>query len=473
MSGIRVAVVGGGLAGITAALRCADAGAAVTLFETRPRLGGRTHSFRRGTLSVDNGQHVFLRCCTAYRQLLQRLVVADHVSLQPRLDIAVRAPHQRPVRLRRSNLVAPLHLAGAVLRYAPLSVAERLRFARAAMALRTVAPHDPGTDLRTFGDWLRAHGQSPHAIAALWDLVGVATLNAAADDAALSVAATVFQTGLLTDSAAADIGWPLVPLQQLHGEPAARALAAAGTTMLTRTRIDAIVPHGRAWRLTAGTRQYRFDQVICAVPPTAAERILPAGAVAHEPGWSARLGTSPIINAHLVYDRRVLDEPFIAGVDSPIQWVFDRTDSGGTLPPGGRQYLTISQSAADAYIDLPVAELRDRLLPALEALLPRARHAGLLDFFITRERHATFRPTPGTAGLRADARTPLPGLFLAGAWTATGWPDTMESAARSGQAAAAALLQDAATAPVAPAGAAAGRTTPPDRPVHATPGAAR
>ena len=166
---------------------------------------------------------------------------------------------------------------------------------------------------------------------------------------------------------------------------------------------------------------------------------LPAGSVGMQAGWSARLGSSPIINLHLVLDRPVLDEPFLAAVDSDVQWVFDRTRQGG-LASG--QYLAVSLSAADELIDMPTVALRRRFLPALQSILPGLESAGLRDFFVTRERRATFRPAPGTAQLRPPARTMAAGLYLAGSWTATGWPATMEGAVRSGEAAGSALLDD-------------------------------
>ncbi|MET9266887.1 hydroxysqualene dehydroxylase HpnE [Amycolatopsis sp. NPDC004079] len=431
-----VAVVGGGLAGIAAALACADAGRPVTLFEARPYLGGLTHSFARGELRVDNGQHVFLRCCTAYRALLDRLGVADRVTLQPRLEIPIRLPGAtEPTWLRRDDLPAPLHLATSLLRYDPLRPLDRARFALAALALRRVDPKADRTDRQSFGEWLRRHGQSAAAIEALWDLVGVATLNATADDASLSLAATVFQEGLLTDPAAADIGWSLVPLRELHGDPARERLLEAGADVRVGTKVRAI---SEGWQVSTDRGEETFSQVILAAPPPVTEQLAPAGAIGLPPGWSGGLGSSPIVNVHVVLDRKVLDEPFVAGVRTPVQWVFDRTRQSG-LDSG--QYLAMSLSAADAQIDLPTAKLREQLLPELLTLLPEARGARVLDFFVTRERHATFRPGPGTASLRPPARTALPGLYLAGAWTATGWPATMEGAARSGAAAAAALLQ--------------------------------
>jgi hydroxysqualene dehydroxylase len=428
-----VVVVGGGLAGIAAALRCADGGRKVTLLEARSRLGGLTYSFRRGELDVDNGQHVFLRCCTAYRALLARLGVGEQVHLQDRLDIPVRPLTGRAARLRRTGLPAPLHLGAALLRYGPLTPAQRLRFVRAALAMRKVDRTDPAVDAVSFGAWLRGQGQDARTVDALWDLVGVATLNARADDVALSLAAMVFQVGLLTDRGAADIGWSRVPLQRLHGDAAAASLAAAGVTVRTGAKVSRVEPRDGGWAVD----DLATDQVVLATTPRAAEALAPPDAVAAPAGWAARLGAAPIVNVHVVLDRRVLAEPFVAAVGSPIQWVFDRTVPSG-LTRG--QYLAVSLSAADAYVDLPVAALRERLLPELATLLPGLRAATVTDFFVTREREATFRPEPGSQALRAPTETRAAGLFLAGAWTDTGWPATMEGAVRSGDAAARAVL---------------------------------
>jgi squalene-associated FAD-dependent desaturase len=429
----RVTVVGGGLAGIAAALGCARAGARVTLLESRGRLGGAAYSFTRDGIRADNGQHVFLRCCTAYRRLLSELEADDLVALQPRLDIVVLAPDGRRARLRRSSLRAPLHLAGALARYGLLGVRDRLAVARAMQSLRAVDPDDPAADARSFGDWLREHGQSADALETVWRLIAKPTLNLDVDDASLAQAAQVFQLGLLEDSAAGDIGIARVPLGEIHDRAAQRGLARAGVDVRLRRGATMIVPQDGGFCVeTSGSPTLETDSVILAVPPDRAARLLPAHARVDRRIFTA-LGRSPIVNLHVRYDRRVLDVPFAAGVHTPVQWVFDRTDSAG-LTNG--QYLVVSLSAADDEIAATAADLRERYLPALAELLPAARDARITGFFVTREHTATFRAAPGARALRPPARTGQPGLVLAGSWTDTGWPATMEGAVRSGHAAA-------------------------------------
>lgn len=439
----RAVVVGGGLAGVTAALELADAGMRVTLLEGRPRLGGLAFSFKRGELTVDNGQHVYLRCCTAYRWFLDRIDGAALAPLQDRLDVPVldvahpRGP--RLGRLRRSALPVPLHLAGSLVRYPHLTPAERAGVGRAALALRRLDPADPALDGLDFATWLGRYGQSPRAIEALWDLVGIATLNATAEQSSLGLAAMVFKTGLLSENGAADIGWARVPLGELHDTLARKALDAAGVRTELRTRVTSVTrtEDGAAWRVATEGERLDADAVVLAVPQREAHGLLPPGALA-DPDKLLDIGTAPILNVHVVYDRKVLRQPFFAALGTPVQWVFDRTDSSG-LTDGG-QYLALSQSVAHDDIDEPVSVLREKYLPELRRLLPAARGAKVRDFFVTRERTATFAPTPGVGRLRPGARTDTPGLYLAGAWTATGWPATMESAVRSGLSAAHAAL---------------------------------
>jgi monoamine oxidase len=482
----KIVVIGGGLAGITAAIALSEVGADVTLAEARPRLGGATASFSRGGLMVDNGQHVFLRCCVAYRGLLARLGMTGAASLQDRFDVTVLAPGRR-ARLRRTALPGPLHMGQALVGYGFLTRAQRLRVSRAALAMAALDPAKPELDRQRLGDWLAAHGQDERTRRVLWDLFTVSALNVNGDDANLSLAATVVKTALLGARDAADIGVPSVPLGVLHGQAGGALLARLGAQVRLSAKVAAIeaLPGGPGPRFRvrlAGRRGgdgpppdgaalddapldgapldgaeevIEADGVVLAVPPAVAARLAPAGTVSTrtvgeaaaagnghgllgQPGpeqWR-ELATSPIVNVHVIYDRRVTRLPFAAAVDSPVQWVFDRTGPSG-LRSG--QYLAVSLSAADGYVDVPASALRERFLPAMADLFPAARDARVTDFFVTRERRATLRQVPGCERLRPGAATALPGLVLAGAWTDTGWPDTMEGAVRSGLNAARAL----------------------------------
>ena len=392
MIGRRVIVVGGGLAGITAALDCARAGATVTLLESRGRLGGAAYSFTREGIHADNGQHVFLRCCVAYRRLLEQLEAADSVSLQPRLQIAVLAPGGRRAWLRSSELPAPLHLAGALARCRFLDVRARVGVARAMRSLRSIDPDDAATDACSFGDWLREHGQGAEASEAVWSLIARPTLNLDPAAASLAQAAQVFQRGLLEDSSAGGIGYARVPLSDIHDRAARRALAHAGVTVRLRNGATTIVPTGRGFRVEINAAPtLESEAVILAVPPDWAGRLLPAAAGV-DGRIFARLGRSPIVNVHVVYDRRVLDVPFAAGIRTPVQWVFDRTESAG-LNVG--QYLVVSLSAADTEKTATVDDLLATYLTALADLLPAVRDAFVETFFVTREHAATFRASPG------------------------------------------------------------------------------
>jgi squalene-associated FAD-dependent desaturase len=442
-----VLVVGGGLAGITAALDCAAAGASVTLVEVRRRLGGAAYSFDRDGMQLDNGQHVFLRCCGAYRALLARLGSERLTSVQPRLEIPVLKPGHAPVLLRRGSLPAPAQLAGALARYPHLTLRERLGAARAALALMRIDPDDETLDAQTFGAWLARRGQGPHALAALWDLIALPTLNLPAAEASLALAAFVFRTGLLSAADAGDIGFHDATLSQTIGEPAARALRDAGVEVRLGWRAErlergtsGVDVHGRVGRASAPAASDERDggepletlsaeATVIAVPHTRAATLL-------EPllGETARalgdLGSSPIVNLHVVYDRRVCEQQFAAGVGTPVQYVFDRTRAAGT--PAGCQYLAVSLSGAEREMGMSVDALRERYLPALRELFPRAREAQVERFMVTREHAATFRAAPGAARLRPGAATGIPALVLAGAWTSTGWPATLEGAVLSG-----------------------------------------
>ena len=450
-----VVVVGGGLAGISAAVDLAETGLSVTLLEARPWLGGATCSFARRGLTIDNGQHAFLRCCGAYQDLLARLGVASSVAIQYRLELTVLGAAipgtDGQLTLRRSGLPAPLHLARALAEYRPLPPAERLKAAAAMAALR-FARLGPDIDEISFGEWLARHNQDENSRRLLWDLLSVAALGLPADEADLSLMAGALRAAVLSGRGSADIGVPAVPLSRLHSGPAEALLARLGARVLLGVRAAAIQLSGRGgydiWLdpTAAGSQGAVFGHgpsalhaagVVLAVP--AWEAAVLATELSGEADRWARLEAAPVLSLHVIYGSPVTSLPYAAVLDSPVRWVVDKTGPAG-LHVG--QYLAATVPAAGGYVDLPASRLREKLLPELERLFPAAADAEVQDFFMTRERRAVIRHVPGSQRLRASQPAGLQGLALAGAWTSTGWPDTMEGAVRSGHGAALKVLSD-------------------------------
>jgi squalene-associated FAD-dependent desaturase len=427
-----VVIVGGGLAGIAAAVRLAERGRAVRLLERRIRLGGQASSLDHTGLVDDTGQHVFLRCYHQYRALLDRMGASDLVELQDRLDITVLLSGGGRARLRRGRLPAPWHVVPALARYAGLTPTERVRALLAGQALRQVDPDDPASDQQTFGGWLREHQQSARAVRRLWGLIAVAALNLHPDLASLALAARVFQTGLFDGRSNGDIGMARVPLNDLHAASATRLLDRLGVAVTTRSQVHRIEPAAPGFILRTSGGDLVSKQVVLATPQGPAAKLMPPDAWAGSERW-ADLGSSAIVNCHFVVDRPVLDVPFAAAPDAPMQWIFDRTQ---TVALDHGQYLVTSVSDADKLTVIPGRQLCRQQWDELQSLLPAAGQAHIVDSFVTREPRATFCQRAGTATLRPATATLLPGLALAGAWTATGWPDTMEGAVRSGHAAA-------------------------------------
>ncbi len=464
--GRRVVVIGGGLAGIAAALDCAAAGAQVTLVEVRRRLGGAAYSFERDGMQLDNGQHVFLRCCGAYRALLARMGSYQHVAVQPRLEIPVLSPGRETVVLRRGSLPPPFHLAGALARYPHLSRARRMSAALAARALMAVDPSDAAADAQTFGAWLGDLGQDEHAVSVLWDLIALPTLNLPASEASLSLAAFVFRTGLLSGADSGDIGFHVGTLADTIGEPAERALSEAGVEFRLGWRAEGVRRLQDGFEVEGGGEDgLSAEAVVVALPHARAGGLLKPLL----PQLSAKLaglGSSPIVNLHVVFDRVVCEEPFAAGVNTPVQYLFDR--SAAARAPAGTQYLAVSLSGAAREMQMSVDALRERYIPALRELLPGARDANIESFLATREHAATFRAAPGAAALRPGPRTSVPGLVLAGSWTDTGWPATLEGAVLSGHSAAAEVIATLELRPAAAAAAPQGAGAQPPAPAPVT-----
>jgi squalene-associated FAD-dependent desaturase len=438
-------VVGGGVSGVAAAVAASDRGWRTTLLERGRVLGGMARSFPDERLGgeMDCGQHVLMACCTEYRALLRRLGTDHLAPLQPRLDVLVVDERGRRANLREARLPSPLHLLPALARLPWRSTGDRAAVGVAAArlaALRDLERHDGAT----FTDWLGSAARGANR-RALWDLLCVATCNLPAAELSATVGAFVVREGFLRAGAAA-VGVPAVGLSRLL-EPAAEVLGRVDGSLQLGTAADGLLLDADdvAGVRTSTGEELRAPRVIVAGPPSLLSRVAPE--VAAHPDLAAYqdLATSPILNLHLRFDRPVLDAPFLAVWDSPLQWLFSR--SRLHHQPGPEETVVCSLSAATDLAPLSTDAILDHLLPHLHRAQPRSRDAHLLGWRVTREREATAALRPRTASLRPGPRTPVGGLAIAGAWTATGWPITMESAARSGAAAVAELGQRVRTRP--------------------------
>ncbi len=439
-----VIVAGGGLAGMTAAWRLAAAGCRVTLIERRPCLGGRAYSFTDpGTgAQIDNGQHVFMACCRSYINFLRDIGSLQRTTIQPRLRVEVRSPSGKLGALAASPLPSPFHLLPSFLRYPHLNWREKLRVALALNRIKR--DNNPERDeLRrlSFHQWLRRNNQSNRAIANFWELIIRPALNDAPPDVPASLAISLLRTALLTDPHAADLGFARTSLSDIMGDPVEQRLRDIGVRLLlgrSLQRID-IADGVVASVALVGGDALSADWCVSALPPQTLLGALPDSLRAHPAFAPAATHTfAPIVNLHIWYDRPVADFEWTAFVDSPLQFVFNRSRIAGN--PARGDYLVVSLSGAWEWWPMPKAQLRERFTAELQRALPRARSAVIERFLVVKEQRATFRSLPGGPRNRLPPATPLPNLVLAGDWTDTGWPATMEGAVRSGDAAAAIVL---------------------------------
>ncbi len=406
---MRVAVVGGGLAGLSAALELRDAGQEVVLHEARPTLGGAVQTLpeREGDPPPppDNGQHIALGCFTAYRRFVAR--IGKESALR-------REPLRLPVIDERGG-VAVIGPGLRLFAYRHLPFAARLRVARVTLRLQGLSL-DAHRD-ETFAALLRRLGQRQPEIDRFWDVFIRPALNLPCEEAGADYGIFTVQTALLGKAEASDLLLPTEPLGELHGAAAGRALREAGADVRLESRVDEL-------------DELDAETVVLAVPPPEAARLLGV----EPPG----LEDSPIVSVHLLFDRPLLPFHLAALLDSPAHWVFDRGALTGHRPEAGGQYLTVVSSGVPellevrgrGLVDLMVAALTERLGPA-ELLWSR----------VSREPRATFAARPGTRTLRWTMRSPRPNVHLAGAWVASDWPATMEAAVRSGVAVAEAIAR--------------------------------
>ena len=448
--GARVVVIGGGFAGLAAACRLAGDGHRPILCERAGRLGGRAASFhdRASGADIDYGHHVSMRCCTATYGFLQRIRATSAIRYQPELSVPILCAAGR-ARLHSTPLLpGATHLAPALLSYRFLTTGERLAALLAGVALRLNARSD-----EPFGEWLRTRRQSLRAIERLWDPICVATLNAHVDEVGVRAARKAFLDGFFNPHGAG-LGLFTAPLSRIFDAASAYVESHEGEIRTSTTVRRIHVATGQVCAVeSADGETFEADAVVTAVPPWNLAGLVSEDALGATLDRAKRLTWSPIVDVHLWFDRPVLDDDFVIAVDSPIQAVFNVTrihsvheSSAGEgrsadrpspkqLPPQHEvadSHLVLSQSAAASWIGRSTDEIADELISALGDLVPDVRAAHVERRFVIKHRRATFVPAPGADALRSSSKSPIDGLYLAGDWTATGWPATIEGAILSG-----------------------------------------
>jgi squalene-associated FAD-dependent desaturase len=459
-------IVGGGLAGLAAASCLVDRGVRITLLESRPRLGGRASSFHdpaTGEL-VDNCQHVSMACCTNLADFCRRVGI-DSLFRRDRTLVFL-GPDGRVSCFRAGLAPAPLHLAGSFLRARFLTLEDKLRVGYGLACLASAPDERPG---ESFADWLLRHRQSPRVVELFWSTVLVSALNERVDKLDPGHARKVFVEGFLRTRVGFQPELPLVPLGVLYG-----------------THLESwLHDHGVAVHLTTGVRMVDFDDeggiggvvlrsgeklrsdfVVLAVPFDRVRALIPQQQWQRLPALDQidGLRASPITGVHLWFDGSVCPFDHVVTPGRLIQWVFNHTAiqergarglaaasggvSGGSSAhqhgsePAQGQYLQVVISASHDLVALSQPAIRDAVLSELAEIWPAARTAGLLRWRVVTEHAATFSARPGVEAFRPPQRTPIDGLFLAGDWTDTGWPATMEGAVRSGYLAAQGIFKD-------------------------------
>ena len=458
-----VAIVGGGLAGLAAGCALADCGFRVRLYEKRPYLGGRASSYQLPGTSetVDNCQHLLLGCCTNLLGFYRQIGVEDKISWYERYTFL--EPGGRSSELRPGILPAPLHTATSFLRSHALGIADKMGIARAMMALLRGIPPDDG---RPFTAWLARHPQTELAVQRFWKPVLVSALNEDLERVSTSYACQVFRESFLKSAEAARIGLPALPLSALYGA-AGEYIRGRGGEVRLRATVDSFRADRGAVRLGCAGNEEAADYAVLAVPFQALERALPPDAPAPLRAMLAGFQTSPTTGIHFWFDREVTDLPHAVLLDRTIQWMFNKSQIlGGTNaaadnlaaearapeegesaapPPGAhaRQHLELVVSSSKALVDKSRGEILEIARRELIEFFPRAAQAQVMRATVIKEVHACFSPAPGIDRIRPNATTAWPRVFLAGDWTATGWPATMEGAVRSGYLAAEAITRAA------------------------------
>ncbi len=442
-------MIGGGLAGLAASVALAESGHRVRLLEKRPFLGGRATSYvLPDGEHVDNCQHVTMGCCTNLEDFYRRAGSANKIRFYGRIEFV--DPQGRRGVMQSSFLPPPFHLALSFARFSPLSLADRLSIGRAMLSIifgrgRTADMNEPGGI--SMLEWLRRRGQTSGAIDRFWRVVLVSALDEELGRTDARYGVEVFWKAFLANRTGYRMGVPAVPLAELY-DGCKAAVERKGGEVLLRAPVRGLRFEGgrvAALRLDDGREEFA-DSYVLAVPHAALPALLPAEFLQTEPSLAgiANLTDSPITGVHFWFDRPVMTAEFLTVLDSTTQWIFNKTalyGEGGAGTNGGGQYLQIVISASYDLLERSRQEIVDLILREVRQVLPAARDAVLVKSTVIKETAATFSPAPGCDRWRPRQATSVPGLFLAGDWTATGWPATMEGAVRSGYLAAEAVLR--------------------------------
>jgi squalene-associated FAD-dependent desaturase len=453
MSSKSVIVIGGGLAGLSSAVALAEAGFRVRLLEKRPHLGGRAASYvLPGGEEIDNCQHVTLGCCTNLEDFYRRLGAADQIRFFDRLLFA--NPDGRRGAIASVALPPPLHMAPSFVAFPLLGWADKRAIAQALIAIARSGGRPADLSSGRAGEnvtmlaWLQKHRQTSRAIRRFWEVILVSALDEELDRIDARYGIDVFWKAFLSTRGGYRVGIPRVPLGELY-ECCRKALAEQGGEVQLRAGVRGflVVDGGVEGVEREDGSVETADYYIAAVPQDILSELLPAEIVANEPVFLnlRNLKTSPITGVHLWFDRTVMSEPFLTLLDSTTQWVFNKTQLSGNNPKDQGQYLQLVISASYGLATKSRQEIIALCLAELRGVLPATREATLVKGTVVKEMSATFSPAPGSDQWRPAQKSPLSGLFLAGDWTLTGWPSTMEGAVRSGYLAAEAILSEAGT----------------------------
>jgi len=448
-----VAIVGGGLAGLAAACALSNVGFRVTLFEKRPFLGGRASSWEHpGTGEVvDNCQHVLFRVCTNLVEFYERIGVANQIRWFDQMNFI--EPGGRISVMKASFLPAPMHTAPSFLNFSFLSAADKLSITRALIPLTLTTQNDNG---KSFLDWLNRHGQTEHAISRFWHPILISALSEELDRISVSAAAQVVRESMKSTEAR-HMGVPALPLTDLYNAAGDYVRSRDGVLHF-RCPVEAFSPSSSQvqvrirGRQEDGSPEQAFDYLILALPFDALDSLLPDTPESVPLRDKIfKFENSPITGIHLWFDRQISDLDHAVLLDRTIQWMFHKSRLQPMRTQGASgnsgSYIELVVSSSKTLIDKTRTEIVDLALAEVREFFPAARQANLIKSTVIKEVNATYSPRPGIDAFRPVPATPWPRVFLAGDWTATGWPATMEGAVRSGYLAAEALAQTAGLKP--------------------------